>query len=66
MAEIHFRSLEAPQNKSDVTIKYLVRGVIIHFAGIFHLSCSVQKLLNNCIFVQWLKVFSIFVGKFDP
>jgi hypothetical protein len=46
MAEIHFQSMEAPQNKSDVTIQFLVGGLVIHFAGIFHLSSSVQKLFN--------------------
>jgi hypothetical protein len=58
--------MEASQNKSDGTIQFLVGGLVIHFAGIFHLSCSVQKLFKNFMFVQWLKFFSIFGGKFDP
>jgi hypothetical protein len=29
-----FRSMEASQNKSDVTIQFLVGGLVIHFAGI--------------------------------
>jgi hypothetical protein len=66
MAEIHFRSMEASQNKSDVTIQFLVGGLVIHFAGIFHLSCSVQKLFKNFMLLQWLKFFSIFGGKYDP
>jgi hypothetical protein len=66
MAEIHFRSMEASQNKSDVTIQFLVGGLVIHFAGIFHLSGSVQKLFKNFMLVQWLKFFSIFGGKYDP
>jgi cytochrome bd-type quinol oxidase subunit 2 len=41
MAEFHFRSMEASDIESDVTIQFLVGGLVIHFAGIFHLSCSV-------------------------
>jgi hypothetical protein len=66
MAEFHFRSMEVSQNKSDVTIQFLVGGLVIHFAGIFHVSCSVQKLFENFMLVQWLKIFSIFGGKYDP
>jgi hypothetical protein len=62
MAEIHFRSMEASQNESDVTIQFLVGGLVIHFAGIFHLSCSVQKLFKNFMLVQWLKNFFQFLG----
>jgi hypothetical protein len=59
--------MEASQNKTDVTTQFLVGGLVIHFAGIFQLSCSVQKLFKNFMFVQWLKkIFSIFGGKFDP
>jgi hypothetical protein len=58
MAEIHFRSIEAPQNKSDVTIQFLVGRLVIHFAGIFHLSGSIQKLFKNFMLVQWLKFFN--------
>jgi hypothetical protein len=65
MAEFHFRSMEALQNKTDVTTQFLVDGLVIHFAGIFQLSSSVQKLFNNFMPVQWL-IFSIFGGKFDP
>jgi hypothetical protein len=54
-------------NKSDVTIQFLVCGLVIHLAGIFHLSCSVQKLFKNLMFVQWLNIFfSIFGGENDP
>jgi hypothetical protein len=66
MAEIHFRSMEAPQNKNDVTIQFLVGGLDIHFAGIFHLFGSVQKLFKNFMFVQWVKNFFSFWGKYDP
>jgi hypothetical protein len=62
MAEFHFRSMEASQNKTDVTIQFLVGGLVIHFAGIFHLSCSVQKLFKNFMFVQWLKKNFQFLG----
>jgi hypothetical protein len=54
--------MDAPQNKSDVTIQFLVGGLVIHFAGIFHLSCSVQKLFKNFMLVQWLKFFFQFWG----
>jgi hypothetical protein len=63
MAEIHFRSMKASQNKSDVTIQFLVGGLVIHFAGIFYLSCSVQKLFKNFMLVQWLKFFFNFWGQ---
>jgi hypothetical protein len=62
MAEFHFRSMEASQKKCDVTIQFLVGGLVIHFAGIFHLSFSVQKLFKNFILVQWLKFFFQFLG----
>jgi hypothetical protein len=57
MAEFHFRSMEASQNKTDVTIQFLVGGLVIHVAGIFHLSASVQKLFKNFMFVEWLDFF---------
>jgi hypothetical protein len=63
MAEIHFRSTEAPQKKTDVTIQFLVGGFVIHFAGIFHLSGYVQKLFQNFLLVQWLKIFFNFWGQ---
>jgi hypothetical protein len=66
MAEIHFRSMEASQNKSDVTIQFLVGGLVIHFAGIFHLSCSVQKLFKNFMLVQWLKIFQFLGANMTP
>jgi hypothetical protein len=66
MAEFHFRLMEASQNKSDVSIQFLVGGLVIHFAESFHLSCSVQKLYNNFVCVQWLNFFAIFGGKFNP
>jgi hypothetical protein len=58
--------MEAPQNKSDGTIQFLVGGLVNHAADIFHLSCSVQKLLKNFMFVQRLKIFFNFWGKFNP
>jgi hypothetical protein len=66
MAEFHFRSMEASDIESDVTIQFLVGGLDIHFAGIFHLSCSVQKLFKNFMLLQQLRNFSIFGGKYDP
>jgi hypothetical protein len=58
--------MEAPQKKYIGTIHLLVAGLVIHFAGIFHLSFSVQKLFKNFMLVQWLKNFSIFGGNFNP
>jgi hypothetical protein len=55
--------MEALQNKTDVTIQFLVGGLVIHFAGIFQTSCSVQKLFKNFMFVQWLKNFFNFWGQ---
>jgi hypothetical protein len=58
--------MEASQKKCDVTIQFLVGGLVLHFAEIFHLSFSVQKLFKIFMLVQWLNNFSIFGGKFDP
>jgi hypothetical protein len=58
--------MEASQKKYDVTIQFLVGGLVIHFAGILHLSISVQKLFKNFMLVQWLKISSIFGDKYDP
>jgi hypothetical protein len=55
--------MEASQNKSDGTIQFLVGGLVLHFAGIFHQSGSVQKLFKNFMFVQWLNNFVNFWGK---
>jgi hypothetical protein len=54
--------MEASQNKSDLTIQFLVGGLVIHFTGIFHQSCSVQKLFKNFMLVQWLKKKFQFLG----
>jgi hypothetical protein len=62
MAEFPFRSMEASHNKTDVTIQFLVRGLVIHIAGMFHLSSSVQKLFNNFMFVHLLKLFFLILG----
>jgi hypothetical protein len=66
MAEFHFRSMEASQNKSDVTIQFMVGGLVIHFAGIFHPSASVQKFFKNFMFMLWLKTFVNFFGQIWP
>jgi hypothetical protein len=58
--------MEASQKKCDVTIQFLVGGLVLHFAGIFHLSFSVQKLFKNFMLVQWLKFFSIFGANMTP
>jgi hypothetical protein len=66
MAETHFWSMEASQNESDVTIQFLVGGLVIHFVGIFHISCAVQKLFKNFMLLQKLRNFFDFWGKYDP
>jgi hypothetical protein len=58
--------MEASQNKSDVTVQFLVGGLVSHFAGIFRLSGSVQKLLKNVMLLQQLRNVSILGGKYDP
>jgi hypothetical protein len=55
--------MEASHIVSDVTIEFLVGDLVIHFAGIFHLSFSVQKLFKNFMPVQWLKMFFNFWGQ---
>jgi hypothetical protein len=54
--------MEASHIESDVTIEFLVGDLVIHFAGIFHLSFSVQMLFKNFMLVQWLKFFFQFLG----
>jgi hypothetical protein len=66
MAEIQFRTIEASNIESDVTIKIMVGGLAIHFAGIFHLSCSVQKLFKKFMLSKELRNFFNFWGKYDP
>jgi hypothetical protein len=55
--------MEASNIESDVTIQFLVGGLVIHFAGIFHLSCSVQKLFKNFMLLQAVKNFFQFLGQ---
>jgi hypothetical protein len=46
MAETHFLSMEAPQNKSDVTIQFLVGGLVItspEFPSVLFRSKVIQK-----------------------
>jgi hypothetical protein len=58
--------MEALNIESDITIKFLVGGLVIHSAGIFHLSCSVQKLIKNLMLVQLLNFFSILGANMTP
>jgi hypothetical protein len=58
--------MEASDIESDVTIQFLVGGLVIHFAGIFHLSCSVQKLFKNFMLVQQLKIFQFLGANMTP
>jgi hypothetical protein len=48
--------MEASQNKSDVTIQFLVGGLVIHSAGIFHLCFSVQNILA-CAMAKFFSIF---------
>jgi hypothetical protein len=59
---IPFWSMEASHIESDVTIQFLAGGFVIHFAGIFHVASSVQKLFENFMCVQWLTFFFQFLG----
>jgi hypothetical protein len=43
--------------KSDVTIQFLVGGLVIHFTGIFHLSGSVQKLFQEFHACAMVEIF---------
>jgi hypothetical protein len=54
--------MEASEYKSEVTIQFLIGGLVIHFAGIFHQSASVQKLFKNFMLLQWLKTSVNFWG----
>jgi hypothetical protein len=44
----------------------VVGGLVIHFAGIFHLSGPVLKLFKNFMFVQWLKIFQFLGANMTP
>jgi hypothetical protein len=55
--------MEASQKKCDVTIQFLLGGLVVSFAGIFHLSFSVQKLFKIFMLLQWLKIFFNFWGQ---
>jgi hypothetical protein len=55
--------LEASDIESDVIIQFLVGVLVIQFAGIFHVSCSVQKLFKNFILLQQLRNFINFWGQ---
>jgi hypothetical protein len=58
--------MEASDIESDVTIQFLVGGLVIHFAGIFHLSCFRSKVIQEFHACAVVKFFSIFGGKYDP
>jgi hypothetical protein len=58
--------MEASDVESDVTIQFLVGGLDINFAGIFHVSCCVEKLCKNSMLLQQLRNFFNFGGKYDP
>jgi hypothetical protein len=52
--------------KTDVTTHFPVGGLVVQYAGIFHVSCSVQKLFKNFMLVQWLKFSFQFLGQIRP
>jgi hypothetical protein len=55
------------RKKCDVTIQFLVAGLVVHFARIFHLSLLRSKVIQEfhaCEMVK--KNFSICGGKYDP
>jgi hypothetical protein len=58
--------MEASQNKSYVTIQFLVGGLVTHFAGIFDLSAFRSKVIQEFHVCAMVKKFSIFGGKYDP
>jgi hypothetical protein len=66
MAEIPFPVDEASQNKTDVTIQFLVGGSVDSLCRNFYLSCSVQKLFKNFMLVQWLKFFQFLGANMTP
>jgi hypothetical protein len=63
MAGFHFRSMEASQSKSEVTIQFPVGGLVILFARIFHLPCSIQKLFKNIMLLRQLRNVVNFSGQ---
>jgi hypothetical protein len=65
MAEIHFWSMEASEKKSDVTIQFLVGGLVIHFAGIFHIFLR-SKVIQEFQACAVVKNFFNFGCKYDP
>jgi hypothetical protein len=48
--------------KSDVAVHFLVGRLLIHLAGMFHLSGSVQKLHKNFMLLQQLRNIFQFLG----
>jgi hypothetical protein len=58
--------MEAPQNKSDVTIQFLVGSSVIHSAGIFHLSMFRSKVLEVCHACTIVEFFFNFWGNVTP
>jgi hypothetical protein len=47
--------MEASQKKSGSTIQFLIGSLVNHFAGIFHVSCSVQKFFKTFMLLQQLR-----------
>jgi hypothetical protein len=47
MAEIHFRSIEAPQNKSDVTNGFVERDFILAVCACFLRKCGRFEIIRD-------------------
>jgi hypothetical protein len=58
--------MEEIQIKSDVTIQFMVGGLVFLFPGVFHRSCSVQKLFMNSMLLQQLNNLFNFLAMYDP
>jgi hypothetical protein len=60
--------MEASQNKSDVTIQFLVGGLVIHFAGIFPFVWFRSKVIQEfhvCAMVK-KKIFILWGANMIP
>jgi hypothetical protein len=55
--------MDAWNIENGVTIQFPVGGLVLHFAGIFRVSCSVQKLFKNFLILQQLRKYFNFEGQ---
>jgi hypothetical protein len=66
MAEFHFWSMEASQNKSDGTIQFLVGGLVITLPEFSIYLVPLKSYSRISCLCNGQKKISIFGGKFDP